>query len=80
MENTICTVAEHVAEIKRITRRLGREVEDLASFGWRNRMCLPSGATAAAKRKTIVEQYDVLGIPLTPANTNRVARAAEMLR
>lgn len=68
---------QHAAEIVRITRKLGREVEDLNAF--------VAGPDVFAQRgdssgKTIAQQYDELGIFLTPANTDRVAGAAEMLR
>lgn len=68
---------QHAAEIFRITRKLGREVDELASF--------VAGPDVFAQRgdssgKTIAEQYAQLGIWLTPANTNRMAGAAEMLR
>ncbi|MCC6602785.1 MAG: hypothetical protein IT327_06225 [Anaerolineae bacterium] len=87
LEGVVYTVAEHVAnrwlpqqhaaEIVRITRKLGREVEDLNAF--------VAGPDVFAQRgdssgKTIAQQYDELGIFLTLANTNRVAGAAEMLR
>lgn len=87
LENTIYTVAEHVAsrwlpqqhavEMVRITKKLGRDVDDLESF--------VAGPDVFAERgdsqgKTIADQYLDCGITLTPANNGRVAGAAEMLR
>lgn len=87
LENNIYTVAEHVAnqwlpeqhaaEIGRMTRKLGREEDELASFVVGPDVFAQRGDSSG---KTIAEPDAQLGIWLTPANTNRVAGAAEMLR
>ncbi len=87
LERNIYTVAEHVAsrwlpqqhvaEMVRITRRLGREIDSVQKF--------VAGPDVIAQRgdsqgKTIADQYLDQGIFLEPANTDRVAGAAEILR
>ena len=67
----------HATEIVRITKRLGREIDSVEKF--------VAGTDVFAQRgdsqgKTIADQYMDQGILLEPANTDRVAGAAEMLR
>lgn len=68
--------SQHAADIHSMLARHNRTVTDLEEF--------VAGADAFQKRgdkegKTIADQYDELGIVLTPANTNRITGAGRVL-
>lgn len=86
-DGDIYTIAEHVQArwlppqharaIKSMLLRFGRKVEDLEIFVAGHDCFAQKGDRDA---KTIAQQYAEEGITLSPANIDRIAGAAEMLR